>query len=67
MFPIKSKTETISVFQAFKSMVELQLNNKIKSVQFDSGGECRPFSTLLASFGISQTHLSSYSSPKWCG
>ena len=41
------------VFQTFKSMVELQLNLKIKSVQSDWGGEYRPFSTLLASFGLS--------------
>ena len=32
MFPIKTKGETTFVFQAFKSMVELQLNTKIKSV-----------------------------------
>ena len=53
IFPIKSKAETISVFQAFKYMVELQLNSKIKIVQSDWGGEYRPFSTLLASFGVS--------------
>jgi len=35
--PIKSKAETLYVFQAFKSMVELQLNTKIKSVQSDWG------------------------------
>ena len=35
IFPIKSKAETISVFQNCKSMVELQLNTKIKSIQSD--------------------------------
>ena len=39
IFPIKSKAETISVFQNFKSMVELQLNTKIKSIQSDWGGD----------------------------
>jgi len=34
-------------------MVELQLNTKIKSIQSDWEGEYRPFSTLVASFGIS--------------
>ena len=34
-------------------MVELQLNTKIKSIQSDWGGEYKPFSRLLASFGIS--------------
>ena len=32
IFPIKTKVETISVFKDFKSLVELQLNTKIKSV-----------------------------------
>ena len=53
IYSIKSKAETMSVFQTFKSMVELELNLKIKSVQSDWGGEYRPVSTLLASFGIS--------------
>jgi len=35
IFPIKTKAETTYVFQAFKSMVKLQLNTKIKSVQSD--------------------------------
>ena len=53
IFPIKSKAETIVVFKNFKSMVELQLNTKIKSIQLDWGGEYKPFSNLLASFAIS--------------
>ena len=53
IFPTKSKAETISIFLNFKSMVELQLNTKIKSIQSDWEGEYRPFSRLLASFGIS--------------
>ena len=39
IFPIKTKAETMSVFQIFKLSVELQLNTKIKSVQSDWGGE----------------------------
>ena len=34
IFPIKSKAETI-VFKNFKSMVELHLNTKIKSIYSD--------------------------------
>ena len=41
------------VFQNFKSMVELQLNTKVKSIQSNWGGEYRPFSSHLASFSIS--------------
>ena len=38
IFPIKTKAKTIFIFQVFKSIVELQLNTKIKSVQSDWGG-----------------------------
>ena len=55
----------IDAFQNFKSRVELQLNTKIKSIQSDWGSEYKPFSNLLASFGIShRTNLSSHSSSK---
>ena len=53
ILPIKTKAETTSVFQNFKSSVELQLNIKIKCVQSDRGVEYRPFAALLASYGIS--------------
>ncbi|KAL2348428.1 hypothetical protein Fmac_002428 [Flemingia macrophylla] len=56
IYPLKSKVETLSVFQQFKAMVELQLNSKIKSVQSDWGGEFRPFTALLNNHGI--THRS---------
>ena len=51
-FLLKPKLK-LSVFQTFKLSVELQLNTKIKSVQSDWGGEYRPFSASLASYGIS--------------
>jgi len=35
IFPIKTKIETLSVFQTFKQVVELHLNCKIKQVQSD--------------------------------
>ena len=37
IYPLKSKSKTLFVFQQFKTMVELQLNHKIKNVQFDWG------------------------------
>jgi len=43
IFPIKTKTETTSLFQNFKSSIELQLNTKIKSVQSDWGVSTDPF------------------------
>lgn len=33
-------------------MVELQFNNKVKSVQSNWGGEFRPFNDFLSSHGI---------------
>ena len=42
----------IHEFQTFKLSVELQLNTKIESVQSNWGGEYKPFSALLASYGI---------------
>lgn len=49
---IKQKFETLSIFKQFKTLVELQLNKKIKSIQSDWGGEFRPFTQYLTSFGI---------------
>jgi len=34
---LKQKSETLSVFKQFKSLVELQLNQKMKSIQTDWG------------------------------
>nr|KYP59279.1 Retrovirus-related Pol polyprotein from transposon TNT 1-94 [Cajanus cajan] len=52
IYPLKSKAETLSVFQQFKAMAELQFNTKIKSVQPDWGGEYRAFTSFLAINGI---------------
>nr|KYP67039.1 Retrovirus-related Pol polyprotein from transposon TNT 1-94 [Cajanus cajan] len=52
IYPLKSKAETLSVFQQFKAMAELQFNTKIKSVQSDWGGEYRAFTSFLATNGI---------------
>lgn len=49
---VKQKSETLSIFKQFKTLVELQLNKKIKSVQSDWGGEFRSFTQYLATFGI---------------
>jgi len=46
IFQIKSKAKTLIVFQTFKSIVELQLNSKIKNIQSDWGGEYRPFTNF---------------------
>lgn len=35
IYPLKLKSETFTVFQNFKFLVELQFNTKIKSIQTD--------------------------------
>jgi len=52
IFPLKLKSHTFTTFQNIKSMVELQYNLPIKSVQTDGGGEFRPFTQFLTSLGI---------------
>jgi len=52
-YPLKSKSETFTVFQHFKAMVENQFNSKIKGIQSDWGGEYRSFTSFLATHCIS--------------
>ena len=52
LYPIKVKSEAITVFQSFKTMVELQFSSKIKSIQTNWGGEFRSFTSFLANHGI---------------
>jgi len=52
IYPLKLKSHTFTTFQNFKTMIELQLNHKIKAVQSDGGGEFRPFTKFLNDQGI---------------
>lgn len=52
LYPLKFKSETLTVFQHFKALVELQFNTKIKSIQSDWGGEYRSFASFLNTHGI---------------
>lgn len=49
---VKSKAEVSTVFIAFKSMVENQLNCKIKALQTDWGGEYRGLTPFFQQHGI---------------
>lgn len=49
---LKNKSDALSVFKQFKSLVELQFNKKIKAIQTDWGGEFRVFSSFLSELGI---------------
>ncbi|CAJ2671926.1 unnamed protein product, partial [Trifolium pratense] len=52
VYPLKLKSETMSKFIHFKSMVEQQFNCKIKTVQTDGGGEFRPLTKYLTELGV---------------
>jgi histone deacetylase 1/2 len=52
VYPLKLKSETLTQFINFKTMVELQFNCKIKTVQTDGGGEFRPFTKYLTNLGV---------------
>jgi histone deacetylase 1/2 len=52
VYPLKLKSDTLSQFILFKTMVELQFNCKIKTVQTDGGGEFRPFTKYLTELGV---------------
>jgi len=53
LYPISCKGDVTRIFYKFKIYVECFFKEKIRTVQFDWGGEYRPFHTLLQSFGIS--------------
>jgi histone deacetylase 1/2 len=52
VYPLKKKSDTYNTFIQFQSMVELQFNCKIKSVQTDGGGEFRPLTQHLNKLGV---------------
>lgn len=52
VFPLRLKSDTLTQFIHFKTMVELQFNCKIKGVQSDGGGEFKPFTKYLTELGI---------------
>lgn len=52
VFPLRLKSDTLPQFIQFKTMVEMQFNCKIKTVQSDGGGEFRPFTKYLQELGI---------------
>ncbi|GAU26774.1 hypothetical protein TSUD_317720 [Trifolium subterraneum] len=52
VYPLKLKSETLTKFTHFKSMVELQFGCKIKVVQTDGSGEFRPFTKFLIKLGV---------------
>lgn len=65
IYRLKSKSETFSVFQQFKAMVELQFNAKIKSLQTDWGGEFRSLTLFLAKLDINhKVDMSTHPSPE---
>ena len=52
IFPLKTKSETLSIFKIFKNQIEKQLDRPIKCLQSDWGGEFRSFVNFLHTEGI---------------
>ncbi|KAJ9556373.1 hypothetical protein OSB04_010987 [Centaurea solstitialis] len=57
LYPMKNKSESLTIFIRFQSLVENFFNTKIKQLFSDNGGEYLKLATYLASHGIS--HLTS--------
>lgn len=57
IFPLKLKSQTFTMFKNFKSMVELQYNHPINSVQTDGGAEFKPFTPFLTSLDTRITKM----------
>ena len=52
---LKIKSDALSVFKQFKSLVELQFNEQLKAIQTDLGGEfCT--SSYLSELGVITVH-----------
>jgi transposase InsO family protein len=52
IYPLKVKSDALTIFKQFKTMAELQLGHPLKALQTDWGGEFRPFTQHLSSLGI---------------
>jgi len=55
LYPIKHKYDVSHIFLIFKSLVENQLNTKIKTFYSDNGGEYIKLRSFIQTHGI--THL----------
>ncbi|KAL2534481.1 Integrase catalytic domain-containing protein [Abeliophyllum distichum] len=56
IYPMKHKSEALSIFTQFKTLVENKLDRKIKTLQSDWGGEYRSFTNLVIQSGIEFRH-----------
>jgi hypothetical protein len=52
IYPLKVKSDALTIFKQFKTMAKLQLGHPLKALQTDWGGEFRPFTQHLTSLGI---------------
>lgn len=64
---MKAKYEVVQKFIDFRTMAELQLNHKIKTLQIYGGGEYKALMSYLTAHGIlHRISLPSHTSAKWC-
>jgi len=47
LFLLKQKFEVLGIFKCFKTMIDVQFQHRLKSLQINDGGEYRPFTTEL--------------------
>lgn len=52
IYPLKQKYDTAQVFIQFKNLVENQFNKRIKTIQYDGGGEYKPVQKFAIETGI---------------
>lgn len=62
IYPMKQKSEALTIFTQFKNLIENKLEKKIKAVQSDWGGEFRNFNKLVSDSGIELRHSCPYTS-----
>lgn len=56
IYPLKFKSEALSAFQQYKTLIENKFDRKIKTLQSDWGGEFRSFTSPLQNYGIEFRH-----------
>lgn len=62
IFPLKAKSEALSIFKHLKLMVEKQFDLHIKTIHTDSGGEYIAFTSFLKEQGINHLFTCPYTS-----
>lgn len=52
LYPLRRKSNSLSIFKTFHKFVDLQFESKLKALQTDNGGEFKTFLPYLHAYGI---------------